>query len=74
MWARKPVNHINRMDVVCCHLIERPQSVSQLTYNRTLQFSKTFSLNRNAIFSRSSNVNLPLENLLNVIAQSHLTG
>ena len=50
-WARKQVNHTNRMDVVCCHLIDRPQSVSQLSYNRTLQFSKTFRLNRNAIFT-----------------------
>ena len=23
-WARKPVNHTNRMDVVCCHLIDSP--------------------------------------------------
>ena len=68
-WARKPVNHTNRMDVVCCHLIDRPQSVSQLSYNRTLQFSKTFRLNRNTIFSRSSNVILPLENPLNVLCK-----
>ena len=66
-WARKPVNHTNRMDIVCCHLIDRLQSVSQLSYNRTLQFSKTFKLNRSAIFSRSSNVILPLENPLNVL-------
>ena len=44
------VNHTNRMDVVCCHLIDRPQSVPQLSCNRTLLFSKTFRLNRNAIF------------------------
>ena len=44
------VNHTNRMDVVCCHLIDRPQSVPQLSCNRTLQFSKTFRLNRNVIF------------------------
>ena len=68
-WVRKPVNHTNRMDVVCCHLIDLPQSVSQLSYNRTLQFSKTFRLNRNAIFSRSSNVILPLENPLNVLCK-----
>ena len=68
-WARRPVNHTNRMDVVCCHLIDRPQSVSQLSYNRTLQFSKTFRLNRNAIFSRSSNVILPLEIPLNVLCK-----
>ena len=68
-WARKPVNHTNRMDVVCCHLMDRPQSVSQLSYNRTFQFSKTFRLKRNAIFSRSSNVILPLENPLNVICK-----
>ena len=30
------VNHTNRMDVVCCHLIDRPQSVPQLPCNRTL--------------------------------------
>ena len=35
-----PVNHTNRMDVACCHLIDRPQSVPQRSYNRTLQFSK----------------------------------
>ena len=44
------VNHTNRMDVVCCHLVDRPQSVPQLSCNRTLQFSKTFRLNKNAIF------------------------
>ena len=44
------VNHTNRMDVVCCHLIDRPQSVPQLSCNHTLQFSKTLRLNRNAIF------------------------
>ena len=44
------VNHTNRMDVVCCHLIDRPQSMPQLSCNRTIQFSKTFRLNRNAIF------------------------
>ena len=45
------VNHTNRMDVVCCHSIDRPQSVPQLSYNRTLQFSKTTSiiLNMNAL-------------------------
>ena len=59
-WARKPVNHTNRMDVVCCHLIDRPQSVPQLPYNRTLQFPKTFRLNMNAIFSRSNNAVTPL--------------
>ena len=42
------VIHTNRLDVVCCHLIDRPQSVPKLSCNRTLQFSKTFS--RNAIF------------------------
>ena len=30
-WARKSVNHTNRMVVVCCHLIDRPQSVPQLS-------------------------------------------
>ena len=59
------VNHTNRMDVVCCHLIDRPKSVPQLSYNRTLQFSKTFRLSRNAIFSLSSNAVLSLENPLN---------
>ena len=34
------VNQTNRMDVVRCHLIDRPQSVPQLSCNRTLQFSK----------------------------------
>ena len=29
-------NHTNRMDVVCCHLIDRPQLVPQLSCNRTL--------------------------------------
>ena len=65
--ARKPVNHTNRLDVVCCHLVDRPQSVPQMSYNRTLQFSKTFILKRNAIFSLSSNAILPLENPLNVL-------
>ena len=49
-WPVNQVNHTNRMDVVCCHLIDRPQSVPQLSCNRTLQFSKTLRLNRNAIF------------------------
>ena len=74
-WTRKPVNHTNRMDVVCCHLIDRPQSVPQLPCNRTLQFSKTFSLNSNAIFSLSSNTVLLLEtplNVLNVISTQYL--
>ena len=44
------VNHTNRMDVVCCHSIDRPQSVPQPSYNPTLQFSKTFRLNKNGIF------------------------
>ena len=44
------VNRTNRMDVVCCHSIDRPQSVPQPSYNQTLQFSKTFRLNRNGIF------------------------
>ena len=35
------VNHTNRMDVVCCHLIDRLQSVPRESYNQTLQFSKT---------------------------------
>ena len=38
------------LDVVCCHLIDRPQSVPQLPYNRTLHFPKTLRLNINAIF------------------------
>ena len=54
------VNHTNRNDVVCCHLIDRPQSVPQLSCNRTLQFSKTFRF-------MSSNAVLPLENPLNVL-------
>ena len=41
-WARKPLNHANRMDAVCCHLIDGLQSVSQQSYDRTLQCSKTF--------------------------------
>ena len=61
-WARKPVNHTNRMGVVCCHLIDRPQSVPQLPYNRTLQFTKTYRLYMNAIFSRSNNAVIPLGN------------
>ena len=36
---RKPVNQTNQMDVDCFHSIDRPQSVPQLSYNRTLQFS-----------------------------------
>ena len=60
------VNQTNQMDVVCCHLIERPQSVPQLSCNRTLQFSKTFRLNKNAIFSLSSIAVLQLQNPLNV--------
>ena len=60
------VNHTNRMDVICCHLIHSSQSVPQQSYNRTLQFSKTFRLNRNDIFSLSSYAVLPLENPLNV--------
>ena len=44
------VNHTNRIYDVCCHLIDRPHSVPQLSCNRTLQFSKTLRLNRNAIF------------------------
>ena len=59
------VNHTNRMDVVYCHLIDRPQSVPQLPCNRTLQFSKTFRLNRNAIFQCLIMQFLPLENPLN---------
>ena len=55
------------MDVVCCHSIDRSQSVPQLSYNRTLQFSKTFRLNRNAIFSLSSNAVYQLENPLNFL-------
>ena len=61
-WARKPVNHTNRMDVVCCYLIDRHQSVPQLPYNRTLQFPKTFRLNMNTIFSRFNNAVIPLGN------------
>ena len=61
------VNHTNRMDVVCCHSSDRPQSVPQPSYNRTLQFSKTFRLNRNGIFSLSSNAVLPLENPFNIL-------
>ena len=64
-WARKPVNHTNRKDVVCCHLIDRPQSVPQLSCNRTLQFLKILRVNRNAIYSLSSKCNavMPLYNL-----------
>ena len=67
-WARKPVKHTNRMDVVCCHLIDRPQSVPQLSCNRTLKFSKTFRLNKNAIFFHclTSNTVLTLENPLTI--------
>ena len=54
-------------------MIDRPQSVPQLSYDQTLQFSKTFNLNRNAIVSQSINAVLPLENPLNVICiQMHV--
>ena len=66
-WARKPVNHTNRMDVVCCHLIDRPQSVPQLPYNRTLQFPKTLRLNMNAIFHGLITQLYHSETLFNVI-------
>ena len=49
-----------------CHSIDCLQSVPQLSYNLTLQFSKTFRLNRYAIFSPSSNAVFPLENPFNV--------
>ena len=52
-WEGEPVNlvnHTNRMDVVCCHSIDCPQSVPQPSCNRTLQFSGTFRLNRNGVF------------------------
>ena len=38
------VNHTNRMDVVCCHLIDRSQSVPQLSYNRTLSIFKNIQI------------------------------
>ena len=63
------VNHTNRMDAVCYHLIDRPQSVQQRSYNRTLQFSKTFKIKQEYyfFFLLSSNPVLPLENLSNVL-------
>ena len=65
-WARKPINRTNRMGVVCCNLNDRPQTVPQLSNNRTLQFSKTMRLNMYDIFLLSSNAVSPLENPLNI--------